>query len=77
MKEVIESLAATFKFTGGVALLFVPAAVPLLLFGGLVAVGRGYWGRGTESRQWARNVLASGDADDLDLALARDIIEFY
>ena len=77
MREVVESLAATLKATGGVALLFAPAAIPLLLFGGLVAAGRGYWGRGTESRQWARSVLASGDADDLDLALAQDILEFY
>ena len=76
MREVIESLAATFKATSGIALLFVPAAIPLLLFGGLVAAGRGYWGRGTETRQWASDALACSD-DDLDLALARDIIEFY
>ena len=76
MRELVESFAATIKATSGLALLALPAVFPLLLFGGLVAAGRGYWGRGTESRQWASNTLASSN-DDLDLALAQDILEFY
>ena len=76
MKELVESLAATIKVTSGLALLTLPAAIPLLLFGGLIAAGRGYWGRGTETRQWASNTLASSN-DDLELALAQDILEFY
>ena len=76
MREAVESIAAALKFTGGVALLLAPAAIPLLLFGGLVAAGRGYWGRGTESRQWARDTLLISDNEE-DLRLARRILQYY
>ena len=75
MKEFIESLAATIQVTGGLALLTLPVVLPLLLFGGLMAAGRGYWGRGTEDRQWARDTLAYSD-DEEDLRLARKILEY-
>ena len=75
MREAVESIAAALKFTGGVALLLAPAAIPLLLFGGLVAAGRGYWGRGTESRQWARDTLAYSD-DEEERLLARKILKY-
>ena len=80
MKELLDQLAATIALTHGLALLAAPAVVPLLvfslLFGGLVKVGRGYWGRGTETRQWAKKTLAFGE-DEMDLAIAQDIMEFY
>ena len=75
MRELADSLAATLKATGGIALLLAPVAVPLLLFGGLMAVGRGYWGRGTEDRQWARDTLLISD-DEEELRIARKILQY-
>ena len=62
MKEALESYGVIVARTGGVALLVSFPIIPFILFfGGLMAVGRGIWGRGTESRHrsWAQKILAA------------------
>ena len=76
MREFAESFGVVVKATGGLALLVALPAIPVvLLFGGLMAVGRGTWGRGTINKKWAREVLTY-ETDETTLAVARDILRY-
>ena len=79
MKEFAESLGVVIAQTGGLALLVLIPMVPvLLLFGGLMAAGRGCWSRGTESKkiQRARATLAAAryPGDELYRSIAEDVL---
>jgi hypothetical protein len=77
VREFAESLAAAIAQTGGLALIALYPLLPvLLLFGGLQAVGRGSWSKGTESKKWAKEVL-SYETDPMVLAVARNILAHY
>ena len=52
MRETLESFGVAVARTGGLALIVLYPLIPfLLIYGGLMAAGRGIWGRGTETRQ--------------------------
>ena len=76
VRDFAESFGVLVKYSGGLALLALPALIIVLLFGGLMAVGRGTFSRGTNrrDREWARSVLAeprySGDEPIRRLAQA-------
>ena len=79
VKEFFESFGVVAKSTGGLSLLVLTPAVPvLLLFGGLMAVGRGCWSKGTESKriQRARITLAAAryPGDELYRSIAEDVL---
>ena len=55
MRETLESLGAFIKLTGGLGLLVIYPLIPLLLtYSLLMAVGRGLWSKGTESKPLKR-----------------------
>ena len=55
MRETLESLGAFIKLTGGLGLLVIYPLIPLLLtYSLLMAVGRGLWSKGTESKPLER-----------------------
>ena len=52
MRQALESFGAVVAATGGVALLVIYPLIPfLLVYGGLQAVGRSLWGRGTVTKR--------------------------
>ena len=52
MRETLESFGAVVVATGGLALLVICPLIPfLLIYGGLQAVGRSLWGRGTVTKR--------------------------
>ena len=77
MREVLESFGAIVVRTGGLALLVLYPLIPfLLLYAGLMAVGRGTWSKGTEEKQWAKKVLFY-ETDPITRAVAQDILDHY
>ena len=79
MREFFESFGVLAKTTGGLSLLvLMPLAPVLLLFGGLMAVGRGCWSKGTESKriQRARATLAAPryPGDEFYRSIAEDVL---
>ena len=78
MKQFFESFGVVVIQTGGLALLALYSLVPVLLvFGGLMAAGRGIWSKGTESKdvQWAEEVLTY-ETDPQIIAIACDILRY-
>ena len=79
MRDLAESLSAVVAQTGGLALLALYPLIPILLvFGGLMAAGRGIWSKGTESKDvaWAKEILTY-ETDPMIIAVARDILTHY
>lgn len=81
MKQFLESFGVAVETTGGLALLAAYSLLPvILLYAGLMAVGRGLWSRGTESKRVkeAEAVLAGSrcPGDELARSIAEDTIRY-
>ena len=79
MKNFLQDFGAAVDQTGGLLLLVAFPMIPILLiFGGLQAVGRSYWGKGANAKsvEAAKAILAKPryPGDDLEREIAQRII---